>query len=96
MAQAIWKTQVETAMHDIGRDLAAMTREAKHFLAGLSTTERLVLTGLLMIGLFFLLLSQFQKRDGAEHGEGQFAGLLFLLVAAATGAGWMMSGGHTA
>jgi hypothetical protein len=95
MAQATWKTQVEAAIHDVGRDLAEMTREAKHFLASLSTTERLVLTGLLMIGLIFLLLSQFRKRDGAEHGEGQFAGFLFLFVAAAAGAGWMMSG-HTA
>jgi hypothetical protein len=95
MAQATWKTQVEAAIHDVGRDLAEMTREAKHFLASLSTTERLVLTGLLMIGLIFLLLSQFRKRDGAEHGEGQFAGFLFLFVAAAAGAGWMMAG-HTA
>jgi len=92
MAQATWKTQVEAAIHDVGRDLAEMTREAKHFVASLSTTERLVLTGLLMIGLIFLLLSQFRKRDGAEHGEGQFAGFLFLFVAAAAGAGWMMSG----
>jgi hypothetical protein len=95
MAQATWKTQVEAAIHDVGRDLAEMTREAKHFLASLSTTERLVLTGLLMIGLICLLLSQFRKRDGAEHGEGQFAGFLFLFVAAAAGAGWMMAG-HTA
>jgi hypothetical protein len=95
MAQATWKTQVEAAIRDVGRDLAGMTLEAKHFLAGLSTTERLVLTGLLLIGLIFLLLSQFRKRDGAEHGEGQFAGFLFLFVAAAAGAGWMMSG-HTA
>jgi hypothetical protein len=92
MAQAIWKTQVETALHFIARDLAGMEREARQFLAGLNTTERLVLTGLLMIGLFFLLLSQFQKRDGAENGEGKFAGFLFLLVAVAAGAGWMISG----
>lgn len=95
MAHAISRTQVETAIQNVGRDLAGMTLEAKHFLAGLSTTERLVLTGLLTIGLIFLLLSQFRKRDGAEHGEGQFAGFLFLFVAAAAGAGWMMSG-HTA
>jgi len=92
MAQAIWKIRFDTVIQGIGRDLAAMAHDAKLFLTGLSTTERLVLTGLLMIGLFFLLLSQFQKRDGAEHGEGKFAGFLFLLVAAAAGAGWMISG----
>jgi len=86
-----WKARVDSALSGVGRDLDEMVHKAKVFVAGLDTTEKLVLIGLVLIGLFYLLLHHVQSREDGESQGGRFVGLLFVMVAIAAGFGWTVS-----
>lgn len=88
----IWKARIDSALSGMGRDIDQMVRQGRHFLQGLETTEQLVLMGLLMIGLFYLLLGHTRGGDEEEKAGGRFVGILFMTVAMAACLGWMASG----
>jgi|JI10StandDraft_1071094.scaffolds.fasta_scaffold363747_2 hypothetical protein len=92
MSDVMWKARAESALSGVGRDVNELARQAKAYLAGLDTTERLVLLGLVAIGLFYFVLVYFQRREDEEKAGGHFMGLMFVLVALAAGAGWTISG----
>ncbi len=92
MNMSIWKARIDSALSGIGRDLDRMAREARQILEGLDSTERIVLLGLMLIGILFLMLHYFRGRGEAEDGVGQFVGVLFMLTALAAGAGWTVAG----
>lgn len=87
-----WKARIDSALSGIGRDLDDMVRRGRLFLQGLDTAEQLVLMGLVMIGLFYLLLGYFRAGNEDEKAAGQFMGIMFMTVAAAAGLGWIASG----
>jgi hypothetical protein len=96
MGGGLWKARLESALANAGRDISDMYRQMTAYIGNLSATERLVLLGLAMIGLFYLLFSHLSRRRNGDSPEGRFAGILFIMVALAALAGWMMSGGNTA
>ncbi len=87
-----WKARIDSALSGIGRDLKDMARQGWQFFERLETTEQLVLLGLIMIGLFYLLLGHFKASDEEERAAGQFMGTMFMTVAAAACLGWVASG----
>lgn len=87
-----WKARIDSALSGIGRDIDEMVRRGRQFVEGLETTERLVLLGLVMIGLFYLMLGHFRGGNEEDKAGGRFIGILFVTVAAAAGLGWMASG----
>jgi hypothetical protein len=91
MADGSWKARFDAILAGFDRDLARMGREVDHFLSVLDTTERLVLLGLAFIGLFYLLIRNFQRRSSDEEASGRFAGLLLVVLTFAVGLGWMFS-----
>lgn len=87
-----WKARIESALSGVGRDLHNMVRRFAQYLEGLQTSEKLVLAGVLMMGMFFLLLHHFQGRREGEEASVRFVGSMFLFVAVAAVFGWMASG----
>lgn len=93
MDGANWTSRIDSALAKAARDLADIAGQARRFVAGLDLTEQLVLLGLLMIGLFYLLLTHFQASEDGQKAGSQFAGFLFASVAVAACFGWMVSDG---
>ncbi|MBA3069439.1 MAG: hypothetical protein FP825_13285 [Hyphomonas sp.] len=92
MDAGIWKDRIDSTLTRVERDLGDIAAGARHYFARLDTAERMVFLGLLVIGLFYLLLRHFQRPEDGEETDGQFAGFLFVIVAVAAGFGWMVSG----
>lgn len=86
-----WKARIESALSGVERDLNDLLAQAGRFVAGLSTTELLVLMGLVLIGMFYLLLGHFRGGDEYERAAGRFVGIMFVMVVMAAGLGWMAS-----
>jgi hypothetical protein len=86
-----WKARIESALSGVGRDLDVMVTQGRRFVEGLNTTEQLVLTGLALIGLFYLVFGHFKGGDEHEKAGGRFVGIMFMIVAMAAGLGWMAS-----
>lgn len=95
MSDVMWNVRMESVLSDIGRTLGEFTRETGRFLASLDTTEKLVLLALALIGLFYVVLHHFQRREDESHAGGQFAGMMFVMASLAAGVGWTLSN-HTA
>jgi hypothetical protein len=87
-----WKARIDSALSGIGRDMKDMARQGWQFLESLETTEQLVLLGLVMIGLFYLLMGHFKGGNEEEKAGGRFMGIMFMTVAAAATLGWVASG----
>lgn len=83
--------RINSALSDLRHELGDLFRQVKVFVVGLDTAEQMVLLGLMMIGLFYLVLSHFQRRDDTERAGAHFAGLIFVMVAVAAGFGWTVS-----
>ncbi len=88
----MWKTQIEPVLDGAARDFADLGREAKRFLAGLDTNEKLTLVSLVLIGLFVIVLKHFQRREDGEQASGRFAASLFVIGLVAVSLGLMASG----
>jgi len=86
-----WKARIESALSGVGRDLNDLLAHAARFVVGLSTTEQLVLTGLVLIGFLYLMFGHFRGGDEDEKAGGRFVGIMFVMVAMAAGLGWMAS-----
>lgn len=86
--------RINSALSDLRHELGALFRQVKAYIVGLDTAEQMVLLGLLMIGLFYLVLNHFQRREDTERAGARFAGLIFVMVAVAAGFGLTVSG-HT-
>ena len=95
MSTDIWKARLDSALSGMRRDLDDMVRQSRQFLERLDSTERVVLLGLLLIGVLFLLLHHFNSSDDNQNSTGRFVGMLFVMVTVAAGAGWMIAD-HTA
>lgn len=92
MVSAMWKVRLDAVRDAAVRDASDMARQTRQFIAGLDTSERLVLLGLGLIGALYLLLNHFQGRDEGEPANGRFVGLMFVMTAIAAGFGWTISG----
>ena len=87
-----WKARIDSVLSGIGRDMKDMARQGWQFFESLETTEQLVLIGLVMIGLFYLLIGHFKGGNEEEKAGGRFMGIMFMTVAAAATLGWVASG----
>lgn len=86
-----WKARIGSALSGAGRDLNDMVSQAIRFVEGLDTNGRIVLLGLVLIGLFYLVSGHFQGGDEDKRAGGRFVGITFIIVAMAAGLGWMAS-----
>lgn len=96
MEGGLWKARIESALWNIGRDIGDMYRQVVAFLGQLSTMERLILIGLALMGTLYLLISHVARRRRGEAAESRFVGILFVFVAIAAGAGWLIASDRTA
>ena len=96
MEGGLWKARIESALASMGRDIGDMYRQMTAYLGHLSMTERLVLLGLALMGVFYLLFSHLARRKRGEAAESRFLGILFVFAVSATGAVFMISPGRSA
>lgn len=96
MEGGLWKARIESALASIGRDIGDMYRQMTTYLGHLSTTERLVLLGLALMGTFYLIFSHLARRKTDEAAESRFVGILFVFAVSATGAVFMISSSRSA
>ncbi|MEQ9505992.1 MAG: hypothetical protein RLO80_06945 [Hyphomonas sp.] len=91
MSTGIWKARLDSTLSGMERDLDEMARQARLFLERLDSTERIVLLGLMLIGVLFFLLHHFKGSDESQNQVGQFVGVLFAMVTVAAVAGWTVA-----
>lgn len=96
MEGGLWKARLDSALSNAGRDIGDMYRQVTAYTGNLSATERLILLGLAMLGIFYLVLSHLARRRKGESADGRFVGLLLVMMALAAGAGWLVSSGTKA
>ncbi len=96
MEGGLWKARIESALASIGRDIGDMHRQMTAYLGHLSTTERMVLIGLALMGTLYLLISHIARQRNGEAAESRFVGILFAFVAMAAGAGWLIASDRVA
>lgn len=94
MVGFIWTARIESVLSGVGRDLHDIVRHFTQDLERLQTTQKLVLAGLVIVGLFFVLLRHFRGQQEGESAGVQFVGLMFVCVTLAAGLGWL-AGGQT-
>ncbi len=77
---------------DVARDMRRFADEAVLQFAQLSATERMIITCLFVLGLFYLSLRHFTRDPSADASGRHFAGILIVVAVCSVGAGWLLSG----
>jgi NhaP-type Na+/H+ or K+/H+ antiporter len=88
------RADLDAALAGLERDFGRVAREMEQFFSVLGTTEKLVLVGLTLLGLFYLLIRNVQRRRSEEQAEQRFVGLLLVVLTFAVGLGWIVADRH--